>query len=107
MLPSQPPPDQAHVEAAAHSDDHPGDDPLELLRHDLKAPLTALRAQTQFLLRRLARLKGLDETERAWVLERGALIDAAIMAMVVRIEQLGREPPAKEDVRTRDGEAER
>ncbi len=79
-------------------------DLLDLLRHDLKGPLTVIRGQTQLLLRRSARLEGLDETERAWLLERGARIDAAIMAMAARIEQLGRESQAAEDAREQRSE---
>jgi len=66
----------------------PAVDPAARLRHDLRGALTVIRGQTHLLQRRLARLDGLDPAERAWLQERGALIDAAIMTLVDRIEQI-------------------
>ncbi len=66
-------------------------DPLDRLRQDLKGDLTVIRGQTQLLLRRVARLEGLDRLDRAWLMERGRHIDAAIIGLAVRIEQIGRE----------------
>ena len=72
-------------------------DPLDLLRHDLKGDLTVIRAQAQLLLRRVARLEGLDPLERAWLLERGQHLDAAIIGLAVRIDRIGREEPTGSD----------
>ncbi len=66
-------------------------DPLELLRHELKIPLTTIRGQAHLLRRHVRRLDGLDGPERAWLLERADRIDAAVLALVARIERIGHE----------------
>ena len=70
----------------------PADDPLELLRHELKNPLTAVRGQAQLLRRRAARLDGVADGDRTWLLERSALIEAAVAVLVERVERIDREP---------------
>ncbi len=72
-------------------------DPLDRLRQDLKGDLTVIRGQTQLLLRRVARLEGLDRLDRAWLMERGRHIDAAIIELAIRIEQIGREEQTGSD----------
>ncbi len=72
-------------------------DPAARLRHDLKGALTGIRAQAQLLSRRVARLNGLDPAERAWLLERAARIDAAIMTLAAQIEQIGTGPNGDEE----------
>lgn len=98
-MPPGPSPRRDNADRTASPPDDRGSDPLDLLRHDLRVQLTVIRGQAHLLRRRLARLDGLDRTERAWLLERGAQIDAAIMTMAERIAQVGREGPAEEDVR--------
>ncbi len=101
MLPGSPP-RRDNADGTASSPDDRVSDPLDLLWHDLKVQLTVIRGQAHLLRRRLVRLDGLDGTERAWLLERGARIDAAILAMADRIEQVGREGherPPQEDAR--------
>ena len=76
---------------------------LDLLRQDLKGDLTVIRGQAQLLLRRVARLEGLDPLDRAWLLERGDLIDAAIIGLAVRIDRIGREGPTGSDGKGDEG----
>ncbi len=96
-MPPGPSPRRDNADRTASPADDRVSDPLDLLRHDLRGQLTVIRGQTHLLRRHLARLDGLDGTEQAWLLERGARIDAAIMAMAERIAQVGRERPGKED----------
>ncbi|MDP9469711.1 MAG: hypothetical protein M3Q71_03460 [Chloroflexota bacterium] len=67
------------------------DDSRDLLRHDLRSQLTVIRGQAHLLRRRLARLDGLDEGERGWLMERATHIDAAVTTLVARIERMGQE----------------
>lgn len=63
-------------------------DPLAVLRHDLRTPLTAISGQMQLARRRVRRTNGPD---RDYVLARLAAIEAAVLAMAERIERLGRD----------------
>lgn len=94
-------PDDADGASPAPSES--GVDPLDLRRQDLKGDLTVIRGHAQLLLRRVARLEGLDPGERAWLLERGDLIDAAILGLAVQIEQLGQEVETGSDGEGDDG----
>ncbi len=91
------------ADGTAPSPSEPEVEPFDLLRHDVKGDLTVIRAQTELLLRRVARLEGLDALERAWLIERGQHIDAAIIGLAVRIEQIGRERPTRSDGKGDDG----
>jgi signal transduction histidine kinase len=70
----------------------PDYDALDLLRHDLKSPLTIIRGQAQLLRRRVARFDGLDESDRVWLMERSAHIEAAVLLLVDLIDGIGQGP---------------
>ena len=67
------------------------DDALDLLRHELKTPLTVVLGQAQLLRRRAARFDGMEERDRDWLLQCGAHIEAAVLLLVERIDGIGRE----------------
>jgi signal transduction histidine kinase len=58
------------------------DEQLEKLRHDLKNPLTTIRARAQLLVRTVQRTPSLTDEERSKMLRGLAAIDAAVMAAV-------------------------
>ncbi len=89
---SDPPPGPNGADGTPPSAHDPEVDPSARLRHDLKGSLTVIRGHSHLLRRRLARLDGLESAERAWLLERGARIDAAIMSLADQIEQIGETP---------------
>jgi hypothetical protein len=67
------------------------EDRYELLRHELKTPLTVIRGEVFLVRRRLARMDGMTEVDRTWLLDHSARIDVAILDLVARIERIGRE----------------
>jgi signal transduction histidine kinase len=73
-------------------DDTPPDgahDPLDLLRHDLKTPLTTIHGRAQLLARRIQRSPSLAAAERTRMLEGLVAIDTAVAAMVAIIDAMG------------------
>ena len=85
---------------------NPPDDPRELLRHELKTPPTMVRGEVFLVRRRLTRMDGMTEADRAWLLERGARIDITILELVARIERIGRELDAEVAARSDRAEDE-
>jgi len=75
-----------------HADDHAhGRNPLSRLhqlRHDLKSPLTTILGRAHLLTRTVRRSRTLTDDERARMLEGLAAIDAAVVAMVVIIDDI-------------------
>jgi hypothetical protein len=63
-------------------------DPLDLLRHNLRTPLTTIRARAYLLARAVRRAPSLTEDERTKMLAGVAAIEAAVAAMVTVIEGL-------------------
>ena len=63
-------------------------DPLDLLRHNLRSPLTTIRARAYLLARAVRRAPSLTEEERTRMLAGVAAIEAAVAAMVIVIEGL-------------------
>ncbi|MDP9471918.1 MAG: hypothetical protein M3Q71_14855 [Chloroflexota bacterium] len=61
---SEHPPGPNGADGTLPSAHDPAVDPTARLRHDLRGALTGIRGQTQLLLRRLARLDGLDPSSR-------------------------------------------
>src|SRR5215213_2530223 len=79
--------------SVSFGDDPPSDgshDPFDQLRHDLKSPLTVIHARSQLLSRSVLRSPSLTEEERGRMLNGLAVIEAAVLAMVNRIDDLGR-----------------
>ena len=72
------------------ADDVPPPDALDQLRHDLKTPLTTIRARAQLLGRAIRRSPSLTDDERARMLESLATIDKAVQTMVRAIDAMGR-----------------
>jgi signal transduction histidine kinase len=75
-----------------HADDQAhGRNPLSRLsklRHDLKTPLTTIRSRAYLLARTVRRSRSLTEEEQSRILEGLAAIDAAVVAMVVIIDDI-------------------
>jgi signal transduction histidine kinase len=75
-----------------HADDHAhGRNPLSRLhqlRHDLKTPLTTIRSRAYLLARTVRRSRSLTEEEQTRILEGLAAIDAAVVEMVVIIDDI-------------------
>ena len=67
------------------------DDPTEQLRHDLKSPLTTIYGRAQLLARSVRRSSSLSDVERVWMLDGLAVIETAVLALVTRIDAMGRE----------------
>ena len=73
-------------------------DPHAQMRHDLKTPLTTIRARAQLLARAIRRSSSLTELERGAWLDSLAIIDVAVRAMVPRIDDIVRDAPdSRED----------
>jgi signal transduction histidine kinase len=72
------------------ADDVPPPDALDQLRHDLKTPLTTIRARAQLLGRAIRRSPSLTDDEQAQMLESLATIDEAVRTMVTAIDAMGR-----------------
>ena len=73
------------------ADDVPQPDALDQLRHDLKTPLTTIRARSQLLGRAIRRSPSLTDDERARMLETLATIDEAVRTMVTVIDAMERD----------------
>ncbi len=73
------------------ADDVPRPDALDQLRHDLKTPLTTIRARAQLLGRAIRRSPSLTDDEQARMLESLANIEQAVQAMVSAIDTMGRD----------------
>ena len=77
-------------------DDEPTDVPAytsaDLLRHDLKSPLTTIHGRAQLLTRAIRRSPSLAEPERAALLAHLLALHAAIQAQLAVIETIG-DPP--------------
>ena len=75
-----------------HADDQAHDrNPLirlNKLRHDLKTPLTTIRSRAYLLARTVRRSRSLTQEEQSRILEGLAAIDAAVVAMVVIIDDI-------------------
>jgi signal transduction histidine kinase len=75
-----------------HADDQAhGRNPLSRLnklRHDLKTPLTTIRSRAYLLARTVRRSRSLTAEEQTRMLEGLAAIDAAVVAMVVIIDDI-------------------
>jgi signal transduction histidine kinase len=75
-----------------HADDQAhGRNPLSRLhqlRHDLKTPLTTIRSRAYLLARTVRGSRSLTEEEQSRILEGLAAIDAAVVAMVVIIDDI-------------------
>jgi K+-sensing histidine kinase KdpD len=69
----------------------PPHDPRDQLRHDLKTPLTTIHARAQLLARGVRRSSSLSEEEQTRMLAGLAVIEAAVLTMVTRIDGMGRE----------------
>ena len=76
---------------ADDTDDVSLPDALDLLRHDLKTPLTTIRARAQLLGRAIRRSPSLTDDEQARMLESLATIDEAVQTMVRAIDAMGRD----------------
>ena len=74
-----------------NADDVPPPDALDQLRHDLKTPLTTIRARAQLLGRAIRRSPSLTDDEQARMLESLATIDEAVQTMVRVIDAMGRD----------------
>ena len=72
-------------------DDVPPPDTLDQLRHDLKTPLTTIRARAQLLGRAIRRSPSLTDDEQARMLESLATIEQAVQTMVTVIDAMGRD----------------
>lgn len=76
---------------ADNADDVPPPDALDQLRHELKTPLTTIRARAQLLGRAIRRSPSLTDDEQARMLESLATIEQAVQTMVRAIDAMGRE----------------
>ena len=74
-----------------NADDVPPPNDLDLLRHDLKTPLTTIRARAQLLGRAIRRSPSLTDDEQARMLESLATIEQAVQTMVTVIDAMGRD----------------
>jgi signal transduction histidine kinase len=63
-------------------------DPLDLLRHNLRTPLTTIRGRAYLLARAVRRAPSLTEEERTRMLDGVAAIETAVAAMVAVIDGL-------------------
>ena len=72
-----------------NADDVPPPDALDQLRHDLKTPLTTIRARGQLLGRAIRRSPSLTDDEQARMLRSLATIEQAVRAMVSVIDVMG------------------
>ena len=77
-------------------------DPLDLLRHDLRSPLTTIRARAYLLARAVRRAPSLTEEERTRMLAGVAAIETAVAAMVTVIEGLDGDRPSLDSNTTAD-----
>jgi hypothetical protein len=77
-------------------------DPLDLLRHNLRSPLTTIRARAYLLARAVRRAPSLSEEERTRMLAGVAAIETAVAAMVTVIEGLDGDRPSLESDTTAD-----
>ena len=73
------------------------DDSTEQLRHDLRSPLTTISGRAQLLARSVRRSSYLSEEERVRMLDGLAVIETAVLALVTRIDALGREDENRGD----------
>jgi len=64
----------------------------DIWRHELISPLTAIHAHAQMVRRRATRLDALSDGDRAWLIERATLIEAAVAVLVLRIGRIGWAP---------------
>jgi signal transduction histidine kinase len=69
-------------------------DSLDLLRHNLRTPLTTIRARAYLLGRAVRRAPSLTEEERTRMLAGVAAIETAVTAMVTVIEGLDENRPS-------------
>ena len=77
-------------------DDTPPDGehgPLDLLRHDLKSPLTTIHGRAQLVARGIQRSPTLADDERTRLLLGLAAIEVAVREMVTRIDGIGADSP--------------
>ena len=77
-------------------------DPLDLLRHNLRSPLTTIRARAYLLARAVRRAPSLSEEERTRMLAGVAAIETAVAAMVTVIEGLDGDRPSLDSDTTAD-----
>ena len=77
-------------------------DPLDLLRHNLRSPLTTIRARAYLLARAVRRAPSLTEEERTRMLAGVAAIETAVAAMVTVIEGLDGDRPSLDSNTTAD-----
>ena len=73
------------------TDDVPPSDAFDHLQHDLKTPLTTIRARAQLLGRTIRRSSSLTDDEQARMLESLATIDEAVRTTVMVIDAMGRD----------------
>jgi signal transduction histidine kinase len=76
---------------ADNADDVPPPDALDHLRHELKTPLTTIRARAQLLGRAIRRSPSLADDEQARMLESLDTIEQAVQTMVRAIDAMGRD----------------
>ena len=69
----------------------PSLDPFDLLRHDLKSPLTTISGRAQLLSRAVRRSSSLTDEERGQMLEALATIQEEVRTMVSLIDALRRD----------------
>jgi hypothetical protein len=77
-----------------HADDGPQPSDLsrdQLLRHELKSPLTTILGRTQLAIRAIERASSLDAEARVRLLLHLAVIETAVRALVVVIDGIGRD----------------
>jgi hypothetical protein len=67
--------------------------PNDLLRHELKSPLTTILGRTQLAIRAVERTPSLAPNERVRLRLHLAVIEAAVRALVVVIDGIGRAAP--------------
>jgi signal transduction histidine kinase len=70
---------------------HGLDDPLDLLRHELKNPLTTIYGRAQLLTRVVRRSPSLADDERIKLLAGLAVIEMAVLAAATVIDGIGPE----------------
>lgn len=67
-------------------------DPLALLQHDLKTPLTTIHGRAYLLARAIRRSPSLADEERERMLEGLATIEEAVHTLVTLIDAMGHAP---------------